>query len=63
MNRTRLFGLDSTKEWLRLDYSHIPVLQENLKEKAEILKIKTDAYVALQNVGFKDIDSVIDFNS
>lgn len=62
MNRTRLFGLDSTKEWLRLDYSHIPVLQENLKEKAEILKIKTDAYVALQNVGFKDIDSVITFD-
>jgi HK97 family phage portal protein len=62
MNRTRLMGLDGKKEWVRLDYSHIPVLQENLKEKAEILKIKSEAYEKLSNLGFPNIDQVITFD-
>lgn len=62
MNRTRLMGLDGKKEWVRLDYSHIPVLQENLKEKAEILKIKSEAYEKLSNLGFPNIEQVITFD-
>ena len=43
MNRSLMFGLISRGEWLELDYSHIPVLQENEKEKAEVNKIKAES--------------------
>jgi len=43
LNRTELFKLKERGEWLELDYSHIPALQENLKEKAETSKAQAEA--------------------
>jgi hypothetical protein len=51
MNRTRLFGLESKGEWLELDYSHIEVLQENEKEKAEVLQLKANTLEKLNTSG------------
>lgn len=51
MNRSQLFGLAEKGEWLELDYSHIPVLQENEKEKAETHKAKVDAWTIMLNDG------------
>jgi phage portal protein BeeE len=51
MNRSQLFGLVERGEWLELDYSHIPALQENLKEKAEVLEKKANAFNTLLQTG------------
>lgn len=51
MNRSQIFGLLERGEWLELDYSHISVLQENLKEKAEVLEKKANAYNTLLQAG------------
>lgn len=51
MNRTEIFGLDGKKEWLRLDYSHIPVLQENLVEMSTIKKTKAETVDVLVRSG------------
>ena len=51
MNRTEIFGLDGKKEWLRLDYSHIPVMQENILEKASVKKTKADTVSTLVGSG------------
>jgi len=51
MNRTEIFGLDGKKEWLRLDYSHIPVLQENLVEKSNVKKTKAETISTLVGSG------------
>ncbi len=51
MNRSRMFGLLDKGEWLELDYSHIPVLQANNKEKAEILQLKANAISQLSQLG------------
>ena len=48
MNRSLMFGLISRGEWLELDYSHIPVLQENEKEKATVNKLKAEAIKTLK---------------
>lgn len=58
MNRSLLFGLISKGEWLELDYSHIPVLQENEKEKAEILKMKAEAMNTLLTNGLYTINEL-----
>jgi len=51
MNRTTLFGLEKKGEFLELDYSHIPILQQNQKEKAEILEKKANAMNILSQLG------------
>ncbi len=54
MNHTKLFGMDGKTEWLHLDYSEIPVLHENEKEKAEIIKLKADSIRSLKASGYND---------
>ena len=51
MNRSRLFKLLEKGEFMELDYGHIPVLQENKKEKAEILEKKANAIAKLNEMG------------
>jgi phage portal protein BeeE len=58
MNRSKLFGLVERGEWLELDYSHIPALQENLKEKAEVLEKKANAFNTLLQTGSFTIDEL-----
>jgi HK97 family phage portal protein len=52
MNRTKFFGLDGKSEWLELDFSHVPVLQENEKERSEIANNKANATQTLVNAGY-----------
>lgn len=61
MEHTKLFGLDGKSEWLALDYSHIPVLQTNEKEKAEVVKLNADARRLLIASGYtkEEIDTII----
>jgi len=54
MNHTKLLGLDGKNEWLELDYSHIPVLQENEQEKARIINLKSNSVKTLKDAGFTD---------
>lgn len=59
MNRTRLFNLLEKGEFLELDYSHIPVLQENKKEKSETLERKANAIATLNAIqGLYTIDEL-----
>ena len=51
MNRTKLFGLDGKNEWLRLDYSNVPVLQENILEKTIANKNKSESISTLVGSG------------
>lgn len=51
MNKTKEFGMDSSVEFVELDYSHIPVLQENMKEQSEVIKNKANAIQTLVNSG------------
>lgn len=51
MSRSRQFKLLEKGEFLELDYGHIPVLQENKKEKAEILEKKANAIAKLNEIG------------
>jgi len=51
LNRTMLFGLEKKGEFLELDYSRIPILQENEKEKSEILEKKANALNILSQLG------------
>lgn len=57
MNRARLLNLPSN-EWLELDYSHIPALQFNEKEHAEVRKIKADALTTLIATGMYSADEL-----
>lgn len=50
MNRTQILNLPKG-EWLEVDYSHITVLQENEKEKAEVRQLMANAYETLFNTG------------
>lgn len=54
MNHTSMFNLDGKTEWLELDYSHIPVLQENQVEKARVNKLLTESIKTLKDAGFED---------
>jgi hypothetical protein len=58
MNRSQLFGLISKGEWLELDYSHISVLQENEREKAEVLEKKANAMKTLSELGIYEVDDL-----
>ena len=51
MKYSKLFNLKNG-EYLELDYSHIPVLQENEKEKSEVLNNKANATQTLVNAGY-----------
>tara|TARA_R110000772_G_scaffold125404_2_gene232117 strand:+ start:259 stop:1476 length:1218 start_codon:yes stop_codon:yes gene_type:complete len=63
MNRTKLFGMDSSKEWLELDFSHVPVLQENEVEKSQVLNNKANATQTLVNAGYslEEVKEIIPF--
>ena len=52
MTHTNIFGLNGVTEYLKLDYSHIPALQDNQKEQAEIIKLKADSIKTLKDSGF-----------
>jgi hypothetical protein len=54
MNHTSIFNLDGVNEWLELDYSHIPVLQENELEKSQTLQNKSNAIKTLKDAGYSD---------
>jgi hypothetical protein len=58
MNRSQLFNLISKGEWLELDYSHIAVLQENEREKAEVLEKKANAMKTLSELGIYEVDDL-----
>jgi len=60
MNHTKILGLDGVNEWLELDYSHIPVLQENEQEKATIMNLKSNSIKTLKDAGFtnEEISSI-----
>jgi phage portal protein BeeE len=58
MNRSERFKLLEKGEWLELDYGKIPVLQENLKEKAETLEKKANAIVKLKETGYYTSDEL-----
>ena len=58
MNRSKLFGLINKGEWLELYYSHISVLQENEKEKAEVLEKKANAMKTLSELGIYTQDDL-----
>lgn len=44
---TQYLKLDLKGEWISLDYSHIEAMQDNEKLKAEVIKMKADAYNTL----------------
>ena len=50
MNHSTMFNLDGKTEWLELDYSHIPVLQENQVEKARVNKLLTESIKTLKDL-------------
>jgi hypothetical protein len=54
MNHTAIFGLDGVNEWLELDYSHIPILQENELEKSSVISNTANAIKTLKDAGFTD---------
>lgn len=65
MNRSKLFNLLEKGEFLELEYSHIPILQENKKEQSEILEIKANAINTLAQSGLytsEEIKTIIDLN-
>jgi HK97 family phage portal protein len=62
MNRTAMFGMDGKTEWVRLDYSHIPVLQENLVEQATIKKTKAETIASLVGSGMTLAEAVLTSN-
>lgn len=48
---SNFLGLDTSKEWIELDYSHIEVMQENESTKSEVLKRKAEALKILVESG------------
>lgn len=58
MRRSEQMKLIEKNEFLDLDYSHIPVLQENKKEKAEILDKKANAILKLNQIGLYSADDL-----
>lgn len=52
---TTFLGADLNGNKITFDYSHIPVLQENEKERSEVLLNKTKAIETLRNNGFEDV--------
>jgi phage portal protein BeeE len=64
MNKTEEMGMDGKTQWLEIDYSKIPVLQENEKEKSEILNNKANATQTLINSGYSldEVKDIISFD-
>lgn len=60
-NLSKYFKLIEKGEYIELDYSHLPVLKEDEKSKAETLKIKADAISTLLANGYNlnEIQSLI----
>jgi phage portal protein BeeE len=54
LNHSSIFKLDGKTEWLELDFSHIPVLQENEQEKATVMNLKANAISQLQSANFEN---------
>lgn len=52
MNKTTVLGLNPKEEYLCLDYSHIPALQEDEKRKAEVNKLNAESIKILRENGF-----------
>lgn len=48
MSLSKSIGLIEKGEFLTIDYSHLPILQQNAKEKAEELNLKANAVQKLQ---------------
>ena len=53
-NLTKFLKLDLEGEWIELDYSHVESLKDNEKNKAEIHKLKAEAYNTLLQSGSFD---------
>ena len=58
MNRSTQFNLLEKGEFLELCYAHIPVLQENRKENAEILERKANTIKTLSEVGMYSSEDI-----
>lgn len=63
MNKSEELGLTAKGEWLELNYDDIPVLQENEKEKSEILNNKAKATKTLIDAGYsiEEVKEMIPF--
>ncbi len=64
MSYTKIFQL-SDNEWLELDYSHLPALQKNEKERSEVLEKKANAIRTLKETGLytnEEIKEIINFS-
>lgn len=59
MRYTKIFMLPDN-EWLELDYSHLPALQKNEKERAEVLEKKANALRTLKELGTYSDDELRD---
>lgn len=58
MRLSKEFGLVEKGEFLCLDYDHLPILQKNEKEKAEILDRKANAVQKLKTSGVYSDDEI-----
>lgn len=58
MQRSQKFNLLEKGEFLELTYGHIPVLQENQKEKAEVLEKKANTIKTLSEVGLYSSEEI-----
>jgi phage portal protein BeeE len=58
MARSKQFNLLAKGEFLELCYDHIPVLQENEKEEADVLQIKANAIKTLAESGLFTSDEI-----
>lgn len=66
MQRSSQFNLLEKGEFLELCYNHIPVLQENLKEKSEILERKANTIQTLSTSGLytsEEIKNIVSIQS
>ena len=52
MYHSSIFGMDGRTEFLELDYSHIPVLQENEVEKAQVMNNMANSIASLISAGY-----------
>jgi len=62
---TKKFKLNEKNQKIVLDYSHLPILQEDLERSSSIIKNKADAAKALQELGLftaQEIKDIIDLN-
>lgn len=62
---SKKLGLIDKGQYIELDYSHLPVMQEDEKQKAETIKLKADAYSTLlaNGINEKDARFIVGFES